>query len=41
MKSLFRKPIGTLRDLGTPREWTADTFLLVALIATIIAALFL
>ncbi len=24
MKSLFLKPIGTISDLGTPREWITE-----------------
>ncbi|HEV2692261.1 MAG TPA: hypothetical protein VG347_05140 [Verrucomicrobiae bacterium] len=39
MKNIFRRPIGTLRDLGTPLEWTADGLLLLCLIAAIVAAL--
>lgn len=40
MKSVFLKPIGTLRDLGTARVWLGETVCLVILAAMVIAALF-
>jgi hypothetical protein len=39
MKRLFLKPIGTLRDLGTPSEWISDVFALAALTGAVLAAL--
>lgn len=41
MKNIFLKPIGTVRDLGTPREWIGDALVMVAWAIIIIAALIL
>ena len=38
MKTIFPQPIGTLRDLGTPREWITD-LMGCALIAGAVAVL--
>jgi len=39
MKNLFLKPIGTIRELGTPRQWTGDSIGLLAIAAAILVAL--
>ena len=39
MKTIFLKPIGTLRDLGTPREWIVEALGIVLCALVIIAAL--
>lgn len=39
MKSIFIKPIGTLRELGTVRAWIGEVVCLVVLAGTVIAAL--
>ena len=41
MKNIFPHPIGTLRDLGTPRQWLTDAVCLALGAAVIIAALIL
>jgi hypothetical protein len=39
MKNIFLKPIGTLRDLGTPREWITEIVCMAICAAVLIAAL--
>lgn len=37
MKNIFLKPIGTLRDLGTAREWITE-FVCMAICAAVLVA---
>jgi len=39
--NIFLKPIGTLRSLGTPRQWLTSALVITAWAVVIIAALFL
>jgi hypothetical protein len=39
MKNIFLKPIGTLRELGTAREWTTEILCLSICAAAIALAL--
>lgn len=39
MKSLFPHPIGTLRDLGTARQWITDAVCVGICVAVVILAL--
>jgi hypothetical protein len=38
MKHLFFKPIGTIRELGTPRQWTGDAIGWLIIAAAILVA---
>ena len=38
MKQIFLKPIGTLRELGTPREWITEAVCLLFCAAVLILA---
>jgi hypothetical protein len=38
MKSLFPHPIGTLRNLGTPRQWLTDAIWMAICAAVLLLA---
>ena len=38
MKNIFRKPIGTLRELGTAREWITEAIGILLCVAAFILA---